>query len=79
MLGMLVGTGLFAVLYDLIKPLYFAAEGPETQTLSELMHLPTWTVLIILTLMAVTGFLIGNRFEAKGHGVITSQDLEDGK
>ncbi len=77
--GMIIGTGIFAVLYDLVKPLYNAAEGPESETLSQLLHLPTWAVLIALAIMAVAGFFIGSRFEAKGQGVITSQDLADDK
>ncbi|MBU0631109.1 YeeE/YedE family protein [bacterium] len=76
MIGMLLGTFIFALFYDLLKPLYFAAEGPESQTLAELLHLPVWVVLLLLVIMAVAGFFIGNRFEAKDHGVITSRDLD---
>lgn len=76
MLGMIVGILLFSVFFELIKPLYFSAQGPERQTLFELIHLPVWMILIILIILAVVGFLLGNKFEKKSNGVISSRDLD---
>ena len=76
MIGMIIGVLLFAIFFEFIEPLYLAAQGPESQTLSELIHLPTWTIVIILFILAVAGFILGNRFEEKSNGVITSDDLD---
>ncbi len=76
MIGMIIGVLLFAIFFEFIKPLYLSAEGPEGQTLSELIHLPTWTIVIILFILAVVGFLLGNKFEEKNNGVISSRDLD---
>lgn len=76
MLGMIVGILLFSVFFELIKPLYFSTQGPERQTLFELIHLPVWMILIILIILAVVGFLLGNKFEKKSNGVISSRDLD---
>ena len=75
-IGMIIGTFLFALFFAWIKPLYYAAEGPEAQSLGELMHLPAWIVLVVLIFMAIVGFFIGNKFEAKNEGVISSQELD---
>jgi uncharacterized protein len=76
MIGMIIGVLLFAIFFEFIEPLYLAAQGPESQTLSELIHLPTWTIVIILFILAVAGFILGNRFEEKSNGVISSDDLD---
>ena len=76
MIGMIIGVLLFAVFFEFIEPLYLSAQGPEGQTLSELIHLPSWTIVIILFILAVVGFLLGNKFEEKNNGVISSRDLD---
>ena len=75
-IGIIIGVLLFAILFEYIEPLYLAAQGPESQTLSELIDLPAWTIVIILFILAVAGFILGNRFEKKSNGVISSDDLE---
>lgn len=77
MFGILIGTVIFALLFDFLKPLYMAAKGPPRQTLHELMDLPVWVILSVLVIMAVIGFLIGNKLEMKNKGVITSKDLNE--
>ena len=76
-LGILIGTVIFASSFDFLEPLYVAAEGPTRQRLYELVDLPVWVVLIALVIMAVIGFRIGNIFEAKNNSVITSKDLNE--
>ena len=77
MVGILIGTFIFALSFDFLEPLYKAAEGPQRETLSELVNLPVWVILTLLVIIAVIGFRIGNKFEEKSKGVISSKDLND--
>lgn len=77
MLGIVIGTIIFASSFDFIEPLYMAGEGSKRQRLYELVDLPVWVVLIALVIIAVIGFRIGNKFEAKSKGVISSKDLNE--
>jgi len=60
MIGMVLGTALFAVVFDPIKPFYLAAQGPPGQTLGALFGLPTWAVLAGLIVVAALGFAFGS-------------------
>ena len=51
--GLIIGVVAFAGVFKQIDPLLLAAEGPESQTLGDLLHLPTWAVLGLLTAVAV--------------------------
>lgn len=77
MLGILIGTVIFALLFDFLKPLYMAAKGPPRQTLYELVDLPVWVILSALVIMAIIGFRVGNKLEAKNNSIITSKDLNE--
>jgi hypothetical protein len=58
LLGIVVGTWVFAGAYDALTPLLEALPGPEGQTLSQLLNVPDWVVLIALTAVAaVVGWL----------------------
>lgn len=46
--GLIVGVVAFAGIYTPITPLLAAAEGPQAQTLGDLLGMPTWAVLAIL-------------------------------
>lgn len=50
--GIIIGTWVFAGAYDSMLPLLEAAPGPEAQTLSQLLHVPDWVVLMGLTAVA---------------------------
>jgi hypothetical protein len=50
--GIIIGTWLFAGAYDDLLPMLEAAPGPEAQTLSQLLHVPDWVVLLALTAVA---------------------------
>ena len=63
--GLLAGTWMFAGVYESIEDFVFAAEGPEAQTLPQLLGLPTWAVLALLVAAAVGGWLLGNRLERR--------------
>lgn len=75
MVGMVLGTGLFARVFDGIKGFYFAGEGPQGQTLSALFGIPSWAVLVILVLAAVGGFALGARLERASGGSLTAEQL----
>ena len=75
MLGMLFGVLLFGLLFPLIKPLFLAAKGPKGQSLAQLTGLSGWGILLFLIILAIAGFWLGSRFEARGDGTITSRDL----
>jgi hypothetical protein len=77
MAGMVLGTGLFSAVFDGIEGFYDAAAGPEGQTLEDLLHVPTWAVLGILTVVAVAGFLLGNRLEKHHGGALTAEQLDN--
>jgi hypothetical protein len=51
-LGIIIGTWVFAGAYDDLLPMLEAAPGPEAQTLSQLLHVPDWVVLLALTAVA---------------------------
>lgn len=75
MIGMVLGTGLFAGLFNSIEGFYLAAEGPQAQTLSALFGIPTWAVLAILIVIAVAGFALGTRLERAYGGPLTAEEL----
>lgn len=77
MLGIVIGTVIFASSFDFLQPLYKAAEGPQRQTLFEAVDLPVWVILTMLIIMAVIGFRVGNKFEKKNKGIISSKELND--
>jgi uncharacterized protein len=79
MVGMVLGTGVFASMFDSIKDFYLAAPGPEAQTLSDLFGVPTWAVLAALVVMAALGFMLGNWFERRHGGALTAEQLTDGE
>jgi hypothetical protein len=74
--GMVLGTGLFAGAFDSLKGFYFAAEGPQAQTLSALIGIPTWAVLTFLIAIAVAGFALGARLERRYGGPLTAEELD---
>jgi len=76
-LGMLIGTTLFAANFDALQGLYMAAPGPKGQTLAALTGLPYWLFLLLLTALAVAGFRLGARFESHRGGVVNARELSE--
>ncbi len=74
-LGMIIGTVLFAVWFEPLEPLYRAAEGPKGQTLMDLTGLPTWAILGALVVMAIGGFMLGNWCERRFAGPLTADQV----
>jgi len=75
MIGMVLGTGLFAGVFDPLKDFYLAAQGPQGQTLDALFGIPTWAVLGILIIVAVIGFALGTWLERRAGGSLTAKQL----
>jgi len=77
--GMVAGIGVFALLFDGLRPFYNAAQGAPRQTLDQLLGLPVPVILIVLAAAAVGGFLLARRLEGRFGGPLTSaQVLADG-
>jgi hypothetical protein len=79
MVGMVLGTGLFAAIFMPIKDFYLAGEGPKAQTLDALFGIPIWTVLVILVIVAAFGFALGGWFERAHGGPLTAEELNGDK
>ena len=77
MVGILIGTTLFAANFDSLQGLYLAAKGPKGQTLSALTGLPTWLMLLLLAGIAMAGFRLGAWFESRRGGVISARELAE--
>jgi len=78
MIGMMFGAALFASEFDVLKDFYFAAEGPQAQTLSALFGLSPWAVIAVLAVVAVLGFALGSRLERALGGPLTAEQLNGG-
>lgn len=78
-LGMLAGTALFAALFAPLEAFYMAGQGPEGQTVSALIGVPDWVVLLALIAMAFGGWRLGSRFERKLGGPVTAEDVLEGR
>lgn len=74
-LGMIAGTWMFATLFEPLREFYMAAEGPKGQTISNLLGLPDWLVLIGLILLAFAGWQLGSRLEKRLGGPVSADDL----
>ena len=75
--GMVLGTALFAGVYDPLKAFYFAAEGPRAQTLDSLFGIPAWAVIAILIVVAALGFAVGSWLERLFGGPLTAEQLSE--
>jgi hypothetical protein len=73
--GMLIGVGLFAGVFDSIKSFYQAAAGPQAQTLGGLFGLATWAVIGILIVIGTVGFAVGSWLERIHGGPLTAAQL----
>ncbi len=78
MVGMLVGSALFAALYGPLEGLYTAARGPQAQTLGALFGVPAWVVLVVLIVIAIGGFRLGTHLERRFGGPVTADDVAGG-
>jgi hypothetical protein len=70
-LGMVAGTWIFAAVFEPLEAFYTAGQGPEGQTVSALLGVPDWVVLVVLIVMAVAGWQLGTRLERARGGPVT--------
>jgi len=77
--GMIVGTAVFAALFTSMESFYMAGQGPEGQTVSALLGVPDWVVLIALVAMAAGGWWLGNSFERRLGGPVTVETVLEGQ
>ena len=75
MLGVLIGTFVFAMSYDSLQVFYQTGKGPAGQTLTGLTGLPAWLIVLVLAGAAWGGFRLGTRFESRRGGQISARDL----
>lgn len=75
MIGMVLGTGIFAAVFRPIEHFYNAAASRRAETLSTWLHLPGWGVLGILIIIAIAGFIIGSWFERAHGGPLTAEQV----
>lgn len=73
--GMVVGTAIFAVLFDPLEAFYLAGKGADGQTLMGLTGLPEWLILAVLALAAVAVFWLGSNLEKRFGGPLTAEDV----
>lgn len=75
MAGMVAGTGLFAGLFDDMRPFYFAAQGPKRETLEQLLGVPAPVVIGALAVIAAVGYRVGSMLERRFGGPVTAEDV----
>jgi len=75
MIGIVGGSAVFGWAYEPLKGLYFAAQGPQAQTLPQLFGVPDWMILAILVVAAAAGFAVGNRMEKARGGPLSASEV----
>jgi hypothetical protein len=74
-IGMVIGTILFAAFFEPLEGLYRAAQGPKGQTISQLVGVPDWVIIVALIVAAVGGWRLGSACEARFGGPLSSEDV----
>jgi uncharacterized protein len=77
--GMVAGTALFATFFTPLEAFYMAGQGPQGQTVSALLGVPDWVVLVALVAMAAGGWRLGNSFERRLGGPVTVETVLEGQ
>lgn len=71
-LGLLLGTGLFAGAFGSLEALTTAGEFAGGDTLTEALHLPAWLIDAVLAAAAGGVFWLGTRFERGPVGPVSA-------
>lgn len=74
-IGMIVGTVVFAAAFEPMQGFYFAGKGPDAQRLTDLLGMPEWLILGILIVIAAAGFMLGSKVEKARGGPFTAEDV----
>ncbi|MBI5259237.1 MAG: YeeE/YedE family protein [Burkholderiales bacterium] len=78
LLGLLLGTSLFAGGFGALESLTTAGEFAAADTLPDWLHLPAWAVDAVLVLAALGVFWLGGRFERRAGGPVTAEQAVAG-
>jgi len=78
LLGLLLGTVVFAAGFDVFEPLSNLADYTGGDTLGEALQVSDWLINGVMVVAAVVIFWIGGVFEAKAGGPITAQEAVEG-
>lgn len=72
LIGLLLGTGLFAGGFAWVEAWTTAGEVAAADTLPALLHVPAWVVDACMVAAAVFVFWLAARFERRGRGPVTA-------
>lgn len=78
LIGLLLGTWIFAGFFDNVEPLTVLGEYVKADTLPEAFNVTDITINVILTLAAVGVFLLGNLMEKRSSGPVTAEEAVNG-
>jgi hypothetical protein len=74
MAGMVAGIGIFAGIFDWIGPFYGAGQGPQGQTLDQLLGIPAIAIILAMAAMAAAAFYFGSKLEVRFGGPVGVED-----
>lgn len=75
LLGLLLGTWLFADVFSAIEHIVSLGEYASASTLPELFHVSDWLINLIMIVMAVVIFILGSWMEKKSQGLVESSTV----
>ena len=78
LLGLLVGTVLFAWGFDVLEPLTLAGDFSGGDTLGEALQVSDWAINAVMVAAALVIFWVGGVFESRAGGAITAEEAVHG-
>lgn len=78
LVGLLLGTGLFAGAFGAVEGWTSAGELAAADTLPALLHVPAWVADVGMVAAAVFVFWLAARFERRGSGIVTAEQAVAG-
>lgn len=78
LLGLLLGTVVFAAGFGMFEPLSNLADFTGGDTLGEALNVSDWLINAVMVAAAIVIFWVGGVFEAKVGGPITAQEAVEG-
>ena len=73
LIGLLLGTVVFAVIYPKIEVLTTLGEFVKADSLPDAFNIPDWSINIGMIIVAVGVFFLGSWMESKSKGPVSSQ------
>jgi hypothetical protein len=78
-IGMGVGTFLFANQFDAIAEIYSAGKGPTGQTISDLLAIPDLAVIALMIIALIGIWIVANKLEKRLGGPVQITDIIENK